>query len=121
MSCFLTNVEPYVHSTFIFPGLLPCNVPSVTLSPTAPDSKNEVLVGGSKPGSPTPLNVGETKVEVEVTSADGSNKQVRSAILESLLVYHPAAFNNTASYKFFSFITLFCLFLIYIHRWFTLH
>lgn len=80
MSCFLTNVEPYVHSTFIFPGLLPCNVPSVTLSPTAPDSKNEVLVGGSKPGSPTPLNVGETKVEVEVTSADGSNKQVRSAV-----------------------------------------
>ncbi|XP_064602981.1 uncharacterized protein LOC135468574 [Liolophura sinensis] len=55
--------------------LLPCNIPSVTLSPIAPDSKNEVLVGGAKPGSPTPLNVGETKVEVEVTSADCSNKQ----------------------------------------------
>jgi hypothetical protein len=25
---------------------------------------------------PTPLNVGETNVKIEVTSADGSNKQV---------------------------------------------
>ncbi|KAK3595487.1 hypothetical protein CHS0354_021583 [Potamilus streckersoni] len=56
--------------------LLPCNVASVTVIPTAPDKKNEVTVLGNKPGSPTSLNVGDTPIEIEVTSADGSNKQV---------------------------------------------
>ncbi|XP_011449083.3 uncharacterized protein [Magallana gigas] len=55
--------------------LLPCNVAQVVLKPVAPDTKNVVLVCGEKPGTPTALNVGETNVSVEVTSADGSNKK----------------------------------------------
>ena len=46
------------------------------MTPVVPDPKNALLVCGEKPGTPTPLNVGETNVKIEVTSADGSNKQV---------------------------------------------
>ena len=46
------------------------------MTPVVPDPKNALLVCGEKPGMPTPLNVGETNVKIEVTSADGSNKQV---------------------------------------------
>lgn len=44
----------------------------------APDPKNAVTVCGEKPGTPTSLNVGETNVKIEVTSADGSNKKVKA-------------------------------------------
>ena len=57
-------------------GLLPCHLDKVTVTPVVPDPKNALLVCGEKPGMPTPLNVGETNVKIEVTSADGSNKQV---------------------------------------------
>lgn len=49
----------------------------------APDTKNVVLVCGDKPGSPTALNVGETNVSIEVTSADGSNKKAGNESLQS--------------------------------------
>ncbi|XP_056020814.1 uncharacterized protein LOC125651820 isoform X2 [Ostrea edulis] len=60
---------------FSYSCLLPCNVAQVVLKPKAPDNKNVVLVCGEKPGTPTALNVGETNVTIEVTSADGSNKK----------------------------------------------
>ena len=59
-----------------FLGSLPCNVNNLTVTPAAPDPKNAVVVDGEKPGSPTTLNVGSTNIEIEVTSEDGSNKQV---------------------------------------------
>ncbi|XP_067681719.1 uncharacterized protein [Haliotis asinina] len=65
----------FAASTTEYSCLLPCNITSLTVTPTAPDTKNAITVCGEKPGSPTPLNVGETQVPVEVTSADGSNKQ----------------------------------------------
>ncbi len=46
------------------------------MTPKAPDKKTGVKVCGGDPGSEVNLNVGETCVEIEVTSADGSNKQV---------------------------------------------
>ena len=61
-----------------FLGLLPCNSDKVTVTPVAPDPKNAVTVCGEKPGTPTSLNVGETNVKIEVTSADGSNKKVKA-------------------------------------------
>lgn len=57
-------------------GLLGCNISSLKVTPTAPDAKNAITVNGEKPGSATSLNVGSTNIEVEVTSEDGSNKQV---------------------------------------------
>lgn len=57
-------------------GMLPCQVTSVKVSPVVPDPKSEVLLDGKKPGDATPLCVGETRVEIQVTSPDGSNKQV---------------------------------------------
>lgn len=60
----------------ILSGLLPCNTDKVTVTPVAPDPKNALTVCGDKPGTPIPLNVGETNVKIEVTSADGSNKKV---------------------------------------------
>ena len=64
-------------------GLLPCNIAQVVLKPVAPDTKNVVLVCGDKPGSPTALNVGETNVSIEVTSADGCNKKAGNESLQS--------------------------------------
>ncbi|XP_033734842.1 uncharacterized protein LOC117323628 [Pecten maximus] len=58
--------------------ILPCNVASVIAKPVAPDPKNVILVCGEKPGTAYPLNVGETNIQLEVTSADGSNKQTYS-------------------------------------------
>ncbi|XP_052768743.1 uncharacterized protein LOC128208997 [Mya arenaria] len=55
--------------------LLACNTSKLLVTPTAPDPKNAVTVGGDKPGSPSSLNVGSTNIEIEVTSEDGSKKQ----------------------------------------------
>ncbi|XP_070181396.1 uncharacterized protein [Littorina saxatilis] len=55
--------------------LLPCQVTSVKVTPVAPDPKSEALVNGKKPGDATSLCVGETRVEIQVTSPDGSNKK----------------------------------------------
>ena len=66
----------WISIFFIDTGLLPCHLDKVTVTPVVPDPKNALLVCGEKPGMPTPLNVGETNVKIEVTSADGSNKQV---------------------------------------------
>ncbi|KAL5007933.1 hypothetical protein ScPMuIL_013514 [Solemya velum] len=56
--------------------LLPCSVLSVDITPTAPDAKNVVTVCGQKTGIACPVNVGQTVIEVEVTSPDGSNKRI---------------------------------------------
>ncbi|XP_076442616.1 uncharacterized protein LOC143281313 isoform X2 [Babylonia areolata] len=56
--------------------LLPCQVTSVKVTPVVPDPKGEALLNGAKPGEATSLCVGETRVEVQVTSPDGSNKKV---------------------------------------------
>ncbi|KAK3093084.1 hypothetical protein FSP39_010869 [Pinctada imbricata] len=71
-------VPSFSPDVMYYSCLLPCNVANVTLKPVAPDPKNVVTVCGEKPGTPMPLNVGETNIPVEVTSADGSNKQVYS-------------------------------------------
>lgn len=58
-------------------GLLPYTASALKVTPTAPDKKNVVKVNGQDPGPEVNLNVGDTAVEIEVTSGDGSNKQVR--------------------------------------------
>lgn len=60
----------------MFAGLLACNVNAVKVTPTPPDPKNAVTINDEKPEAPTSLNVGSTNIVVEVTSEDGSNKQV---------------------------------------------
>ncbi|CAC5388775.1 unnamed protein product [Mytilus coruscus] len=73
------NLSPeFSDNVFEYSCLLPCNSDKVTVTPVAPDPKNAILVCGEKPGTSTPLNVGETNVKIEVTSADGSNKQTYS-------------------------------------------
>lgn len=42
----------------------------------APDPKDVVLVCGGPSSAPVPLNPGLTVIDVEITSADGSNKKV---------------------------------------------
>lgn len=70
------KAKPPCHIRNFLAGLLGCNVGSLKVTPTPPDPKNAVTVNGEKPGSPTSLNVGSTIIVVEVTSEDGSNKQV---------------------------------------------
>ena len=65
-------------SSYLFSiGIVPSSLAAVKVTPSVPDKKTGVKVCGSDPGSEVSLNVGETVVEIEVTSADGSNKQVR--------------------------------------------
>ncbi|KAL8559643.1 hypothetical protein ACOMHN_008354 [Nucella lapillus] len=56
--------------------LLPCHVTSVKVNPVIPDPQAEALLNGAKPAEATSLCVGETRVEIQVTSPDGSNKKV---------------------------------------------
>ena len=65
----------------IISGLLPCNVTATTVTATAPDPKNAVLVNGNDPKTAIPLNTGVTNIDIDITSADGSNRKVIYIIL----------------------------------------
>ncbi|XP_002731401.1 uncharacterized protein LOC100373099 [Saccoglossus kowalevskii] len=62
-----------------------CSVPftqsNITVKPAAPDKKTLVNVNGGDVAIPVPLNIGETSIDVTVTSADGSNTKVYSVIV----------------------------------------
>ncbi|CAL1545798.1 unnamed protein product [Lymnaea stagnalis] len=70
------NLEPEFNPLqCLYYCLLPCNATSAVVVALAPDPKNVVVVCGSPPGPPIPLNPGLTNIEVEITSPDGSNKK----------------------------------------------
>ena len=74
--CQRTENQNTLFYFFIYQGLLPCNVTAATITAVAPDPKNAILVNGNPPKTPVPLNTGVTNIDVEITSADGSNKKV---------------------------------------------
>ena len=57
-------------------GLVACDMASITVNPAVASVKTALLVDGEKPGVPTNLSVGRTKVNIQVTSADESTVQV---------------------------------------------
>ena len=67
-------------------GEVACDCPSVQVTPAVPDAKAAVTVNGAKPGEPCILNVGNTLVEIGVTSPDGSNQQVRAIFVIVTLI-----------------------------------
>ncbi|XP_066282667.1 uncharacterized protein [Branchiostoma lanceolatum] len=70
-------LEPeFAPGTYTYSTTLPCHVSSLTITAKAPDPKAGVKVCGLTPDTPVQLNVGETQVDVEVTSPDGSKQQV---------------------------------------------
>ncbi|XP_078590119.1 uncharacterized protein LOC144870215 isoform X2 [Branchiostoma floridae x Branchiostoma japonicum] len=72
-------LEPeFAPGTYTYSTTLPCHVSSLTITAKAPDPKAGVKVCGQAPDTPVQLNVGETQVDVEVTSPDGSRQQVYS-------------------------------------------
>ena len=48
----------------------------LTVSASVPDAKSECLVNGEKLKSEVPLNTSFTKIDVDVTSPDGTGKAV---------------------------------------------
>ncbi|KAI8486858.1 hypothetical protein Bbelb_353660 [Branchiostoma belcheri] len=73
------TLEPeFAPGTYTYSSTLPCHISSLTITAKAPDPKAGVKVCGQTPDTPVQLNVGETQVEVEVTSPDGSKQQVYS-------------------------------------------
>ena len=56
--------------------LLPCDVSSVGLKISVPDSKVALSINDDKPGKDVKLNVSQTLIDIKVTSVDGSNTQV---------------------------------------------
>eukprot|EP00058_Branchiostoma_floridae_P021150 XP_002606640.1 hypothetical protein BRAFLDRAFT_120093 [Branchiostoma floridae] len=72
-------LEPeFAPGTYTYSTTLPCHVSSLTITAKAPDPKAGVKVCGQTPDTPVQLNVGETQVDVEVTSPDGSRQQMYS-------------------------------------------
>lgn len=58
-------------------GIVPYSLDSIKVTPSVLDKKIAVTVNGQDPATAeVGLNVGETIIEIEVTSADGSNKVV---------------------------------------------
>ncbi|BFZ07436.1 hypothetical protein BsWGS_10476 [Bradybaena similaris] len=56
--------------------LLPSNIVAAAVTAVAPDPKNTIVINGNPPASPIPLNLGLTVANIEVTSADQSNKKI---------------------------------------------
>ncbi|XP_068729619.1 uncharacterized protein [Montipora capricornis] len=71
---FASNVASYSSS-------VPFNFSSVEVAPVAADKKTAVKINGRDSKETVYLNYGETLVEVEVTSPDGSNKQIYSLLI----------------------------------------
>lgn len=57
-------------------GVVPTDHDTVVIQPKLPDKNMQVTVNEESSSKPVPLNVGETVVAINVSSADGSNSQV---------------------------------------------
>ncbi|XP_072121546.1 uncharacterized protein [Mobula birostris] len=68
-------------SVYEYTCLAPLNMTTVNIQPTVPDNKMQVTINGSKGSNPIQLSVGNTKVEVNVTSADGTQSQIYRVIV----------------------------------------
>ncbi|XP_043552602.1 uncharacterized protein LOC122553115 isoform X1 [Chiloscyllium plagiosum] len=77
----LTLDPPFSISEYKYTCTAPLNMISVIVEPIAPDHNMHVTVNGSEVGNQTYLNVGHTKVEVNVTSADGTNSQIYQIVI----------------------------------------
>ena len=63
--------------TCTFPGTVPCDTLEMQVKPIAPDKKSVIAINNGAPDSVITLNVGDTLINVGVTSPDGSNTQVK--------------------------------------------
>ena len=61
---------------YYFEGVLGCDVTEAIISPAVADKKSEFTVQGDAAGTPIALNIGATRVNVNVNSPDGSNEKV---------------------------------------------
>ena len=61
---------------YYFEGVLGCDVTETNISPAVADKKSEFTVQGDAAGTPIALNIGATRVNVNVKSPDGSNEKV---------------------------------------------
>ncbi|XP_069787865.1 uncharacterized protein [Narcine bancroftii] len=62
-------------------GIAPLHMTTINVQPTVPDNQMRVTINGSNVGKPAYLSVGNTKVEVNVTSADGTQTQIYRIIV----------------------------------------
>ncbi|GCB75283.1 hypothetical protein scyTo_0018198, partial [Scyliorhinus torazame] len=72
----------------------PLNKISVIVQPIAPDRNMNVTVNRESIGNQTYLNVGHTRVEVNVTSADGSHSQVYELVISRVQFPWSINFSN---------------------------
>ncbi|KAK6180982.1 hypothetical protein SNE40_008936 [Patella caerulea] len=66
----------FTSSVFEYNVLVACDVAQLSIKPTVPDIKMAVVINGEKSPSDVCLNIGQTIIQIEVTSVDGSNKQL---------------------------------------------
>lgn len=76
---FCVNYASFTYIlSFCFQGTVPYHLSSLKITPSVLDKKTAVTVNGQDPSlAEISLNIGQTPVNLEVTSADGSTKSVR--------------------------------------------
>lgn len=84
---FSSNVTSYSTS-------VPFSCSSVEVTPVVADKKTAVKVNDGESKETVVLNFGETVVEVEVTSPDGSNKQTYTLLISRLKLPRPINFSD---------------------------
>ena len=62
---------------FFFLVNLAADKNSATVTAAVPDTRAQCIVNGEAPGTPITLNLSITKVNIDVTSPDGTGKAVR--------------------------------------------
>ncbi|XP_063048932.1 uncharacterized protein LOC134442896 isoform X2 [Engraulis encrasicolus] len=69
---------PFSDRVYDYSCVVPTDHDTVVIQPKLPDKNMQVTVNEESSSKPVPLNVGETVVAINVSSADGSNSQVYS-------------------------------------------
>ncbi|CAG5114698.1 unnamed protein product, partial [Candidula unifasciata] len=77
--------------------LLPSNTVTAVVTAVAPDPKNDVSINGNPPNLPISLNLGLTVANIEVTSADQSNKKAYKLDLVRKQIPRYVKFTNPKS------------------------
>ena len=91
----VTNLCPNFSSSVTnYSTSVPLSCSSVEVTPVVADKKTAVKVNGGESKETIVLNYGDTVVEIEVTSPDGSNKQNYTLLISRFKLPRPIKFSD---------------------------
>ncbi|KAK1171297.1 hypothetical protein AOXY_G6060 [Acipenser oxyrinchus oxyrinchus] len=90
----LNLVPPFASNVYEYSCTAPFFLNTVILQPTLPDKNMKVCVNDSDVAEPVLLNVGDTLLDVKVSSADGTKAQVYVVVISRMQLPHLVSFND---------------------------